>query len=231
MGSEADCYAIGRNESEDAALQRSASKEGAIMNRSTAKGAMSVAAIALVVVIGAKFGRGAESKPSHAAVANDTSETAEAKIERAMSAGPPEIARSAKIIDKDAQGHVVVLRQGSNDFTCMPGNPNFVGDPPMCADKVAMQWNMDFAEHKPKPTTTVPGIEYMLAGATQRSDSDPFDKTSPAIKIGPHWMMLWPFDPKTTGLPTTHRDRGAYIMWGGTPWAHLHIMGRPEGKQ
>jgi hypothetical protein len=201
------------------------------MNRSTAKAATFVAAIAVVVVIGARFGRGAESTPGHAAVANDTRETTEAKIERAISAGPPEIARSAKIIDKDAQGHTIILREGSNGWTCMPGNPDVIGDPAMCADKVAMQWNMDFAEHKPKPTTTVPGIEYMLDGATQRSDSDPFDKMSPAVKIGPHWMILWPFDGKATGLPTTHRSTGAYMMWVGTPWAHVHIMGRPEGNQ
>ena len=99
--------------------------------------------------------------------------------------------------------------------------------PAMCEDKVAMQWNKDRAEGKPRPTTTVPGVEYMLAGATQRSDSDPFDKTDPPIKIGPHWMILWPFDPKTTGLPTTHKPTGTYIMYAGTPWAHLHIMGTP----
>jgi hypothetical protein len=201
------------------------------MNRSTARAAAFVAAIAVVVVIGARFGRGAEAKSSHGLAAMNSSETMEAKIERAMSGGPPEIARSAKIIDKDAQGHTIVLREGSNGWTCMPGNPNVVGDPAMCADKVAMQWNMDFAEHKPKPTTTVPGIEYMLNGATQRSDSDPFDKTSPPIKIGPHWMILWPFNGKATGLPTTHRKTGAYMMWAGTPWAHVHIMGRPTGNE
>src|SRR3981189_2008264 len=70
----------------------------------------------------------------------------------------------------------------------------------------------------------------MLAGATQRSDSDPYDKTSPPITVGPHWMIMWPFDPKTTGLPITHRDTGAYIMWAGSPYAHVHIMGRPERR-
>ncbi len=30
-------------------------------------------------------------------------------------------------------------------------------------------------------------------------------------------------------LPVTHRDTGAYIMWSGSPYAHLHIMGRPPG--
>jgi NAD(P)-dependent dehydrogenase (short-subunit alcohol dehydrogenase family) len=28
----------------------------------------------------------------------------------------------------------------------------------------------------------------MLVGATQRSDSDPNDKTSPPITVGPHWI-------------------------------------------
>src|SRR5215469_4831793 len=109
------------------------------MSRPTTKIAALASVIAVVVVIGARFGSLAESKPGHTAVAIDTSETTEAKIERAMSAGPPEIARSAKIIDKDAQGRIVVLREGSDGFTCMPGHPNVIGDPPMCADGPSMQ--------------------------------------------------------------------------------------------
>jgi hypothetical protein len=30
----------------------------------------------------------------------------------------------------------------------------------------------------------------------------------------------------TTGLPTTHKPTSAYIMWAGSPYAHLHVMGR-----
>jgi hypothetical protein len=162
-----------------------------------------------------------------AAWATKADESVEAKIVRALSAGPPNVTKDATVAEMDGSGHLKILRQGTNDFTCMPGDPSGVGKPAMCADKVAMQWNDDFAHHRPKPTTTVPGIEYMLAGATQRSDSDPNDVTSPPIKIGPHWMILWPFDPQTSGLPTTHRPTGAYIMWAGTPYAHVHIMGRP----
>jgi hypothetical protein len=154
-------------------------------------------------------------------------ESARTRIARALSAAPPDIARAATVAEMDGQGKMTVLREGTNGFTCMPGDPAGIGQPAMCADQVAMQWNHDFGQHKPKPTTTVPGIEYMLAGATQRSDSDPNDQTSPPIRIGPHWMILWPFDPKTTGLPTTHKPTGAYIMWAGTPYAHLHVMGRP----
>lgn len=154
-------------------------------------------------------------------------EEVQAKIACALSAGPENITDHATVAEPDGHGGLRILRPGTNDFTCMPGDARGAGMPPMCADKAAMQWNKDFEEHKPKPTTTVPGIEYMLAGATQRSDSDPFDRTSPPIKIGPHWMILWPFDPKTSGLPTKHKATGAYIMWAGSPYAHVHIMGRP----
>ena len=154
-------------------------------------------------------------------------ETVQDKIARAMSAGPPDIAKFAKIVDTDPEGQMIVLREGTNGFTCMPGNPDAIGDPPMCADGPSMEWSADFKAHKPKPTNTVPGITYMLAGATQRSDSDPYDKTSPPITVPPRWMIMWPFDPKATGLPTTHKPTGAYIMWAGSPYAHLHVMGRP----
>jgi hypothetical protein len=162
-----------------------------------------------------------------AGVAAQAQETPQAKINRALSAAPSDIAKSARVVDHDAQGKMIVLREGSNGFTCMPGNPEAIGDPAMCSDAASMQWAADFKAHKPKPTNTVPGITYMLAGATQRSDSNPYDTTSPAIHVGPHWMIMWPFDPKATGLPVTHKDTGAYIMWAGSPYAHLHVMGHP----
>jgi hypothetical protein len=189
--------------------------------------ASAITAMALLLIIEAKFVNRAESKTSHTGIAAAAGETTQEKIARAMSAGPDNISKSARIIDKDAQGNTVILREGSNGFTCMPGNPNVVGDPPMCADAPSMQWFADAKAHKPKPSNTVPGITYMLAGATQRSDSDPYDTTSPPITVGPHWMIMWPFDPKTTGLPTTHKPTGAYIMWAASPYAHMHIMGRP----
>lgn len=178
-----------------------------------------LALLAMAAVAGTR--RSAEARPAN------TSLQAQDKIQRALAAGPANITKDATVAEPDGHGGLKILRQGTNDFTCMPGDPSGVGMPAMCADSVAMQWNKDFDEHKPKPTTAVPGIEYMLAGATQRSDSDPHDTTSRPIKIGPHWMILWPFDPKTSGLPTTHKPTGAYIMWAGTPYAHAHIMGKP----
>jgi hypothetical protein len=175
--------------------------------------------LALGVIVGELHSQSAAGAESQGDV--------QAKIARALSAGPANVIDHATVAEPDGHGGLKILRPGTNDFTCLPGDPKEVGKPALCADKAAMQWNKDFGEHKPKPTTTSPGIEYMLAGATQRSDSDPFDKTSPAITVGPHWMILWPFDPKTSGLPTAHKDTGAYIMWAGSPYAHVHVMGKP----
>jgi hypothetical protein len=184
-------------------------------------------AAAILLVTGILFRGAARTAPSGQESSINSGDLIQVKITRAMSAGPADIAKAARIIDTDAQGNRVVLREGNSGFTCMPGNPKVVGEPPMCVDAASMQWFADAKAHKPKPTNTVPGITYMLAGATQRSDSDPHDMTSTPIKVGPHWMIMWPFDPKTTGLPTAHKPTGAYIMWAGSPYAHLHIMGRP----
>ena len=81
----------------------------------------------------------------------------QAKIARALSAGPADVTKGARIVDTDAQGKTTVLREGNNGFTCMPGNPKVVGEPPLCADAASLQWFADFKAHKPKPTNTVPG--------------------------------------------------------------------------
>jgi hypothetical protein len=38
---------------------------------------------------------------------------------------------------------------------------------------------------------------------------------------------MWPFDPKTSGFPAEPKQTGTWIMWAGTPWAHLMINQRP----
>ena len=134
------------------------------------------AATATLLVTGMNFGRPVQARTSVPRSTTEASDTTQSKIARAISAGPDDIARSARILDTDAEGNTVVLREGSSGFTCMPGNPKVIGDPPMCIDAASLQWFADAKAHKPKPTNTVPGITYMLAGATQRSDSDPMTK-------------------------------------------------------
>ena len=85
-----------------------------------------------------------------------SADTVEAKIARALSAGPPDITQDATVAEMGPHGAMTVLRKGSNDWTCVPGNLDGVGMPPMCEDSVAVQWNRDRDEGKPGPTTKVP---------------------------------------------------------------------------
>jgi hypothetical protein len=155
-------------------------------------------------------------------------EPAEVQLSRAIAAGPAHLTASARIIGVDARGNRKVLREGDNGFTCQPGNPQLLGHPASCSNEAAIQWSSDLAAHKAKPTNTEPGIVYLLAGSTQLNASDSSDENRSST-IGRHWMILWPFDPKTTGLSATPKDTGAYVMLPGTPYAHLHIMGQPDG--
>jgi len=154
-------------------------------------------------------------------------ETKAAKIARALAAAPPDVAKAAKVVDRDENGTETVLREGTNGFTCFPGHAGVVGDATFCANAAALRWESDFMSQKPKPTNAEPGIEYMLLGATDWSANDPSATSGTPIKEPPHWMVLWPFDPKTTGLSTEAKQTGAWIMWSGTPWAHLMINQHP----
>jgi hypothetical protein len=161
---------------------------------------------------------------------NDRAE--DPRIRRARLAGPFQVSKDATIAELGPGGIMTVLVKGTNDWVCTPGDENKIGAPPMCLNPMGMRWMMDVMQGKPKPTNTAPGVIYMLCGATQRSNTDPMDKTSPAIPIGPHWMVTWPFDAAASGLPTTVRDAGAWVMFAGTPYAYLHVCGDPwEGNE
>jgi hypothetical protein len=125
------------------------------MNLAKRKLALLTTATAMLLVTGMKFGGSVCANTPVQNSPADAGDTTQAKIARAMSAGPTEIARSARIVDTDALQYGSAARK---EQPCMPGNPKVVGDPPMCADAASMQWAGDFKAHKPKPTNTVLGI-------------------------------------------------------------------------
>jgi len=151
-----------------------------------------------------------------------TEEIKKEKIRRAMLAGPSEVTADATVGEFDHLGNLTVLRPGTNEWVCVPRDENIIGKVDMALDPMGMVWFKDLLARKPKPTNTSPGLIYMLNGATQRSFTDPFDTTSPAIPIGPHWMVLWPFDAKAAGLSTVMRDAGTMVMFAGTA---SHVSG------
>jgi hypothetical protein len=149
------------------------------------------------------------------------------KIQRALAAAPASIQAGATVMDADMHGKMTVLRKGTNGFTCFPGHPGVVGDDAMCADAQAMMWARDWMAHKPKPSNTAPGIVYMLSGGTDWSADDPWATKGTPIHEPPHWMIMWPYDPKTSGLSNKFSTTGTWIMDSGTPYAHLMINQKP----
>jgi hypothetical protein len=162
-------------------------------------------------------------------------ETFACKINRALASGPISITKNATIADWSHWGPdrtLVILRKGTNHWTAFPGNENIIGNVPMCANPMGLQWIQDAYAAKPAPTNTAPGLIYMLCGANQHTTVSPEDRTSPAIPIGPHYMILWPFEAERDGFPDTIRDQGAWVMFDKTPYAHLHVCGTPwAGKE
>jgi hypothetical protein len=149
------------------------------------------------------------------------------KIQRALSAAPAWVQAHATVVEL-VKGKMVVLRQGNNGFTCLPGTPGAVGDDPICMDAQAMIWAQSWMSHKPKPANTAPGVAYMLAGGTDFSTTDPWAKTGKQVyRYPPHWMLMWPFDPKASGLSSKFSTTGTWVMYAGTPYAHLMIMQKP----
>lgn len=150
----------------------------------------------------------------------------EALIKSALAAAPAAVARNAAVMAPGPDGKMMELKAGTNGFTCLPDQPESPGKDPMCLDPQAMLWAQSWMAHDPAPKNTAPGIAYMLSGGSDISDTDPWAKAGPGhkfIESPPHWMVMWPFDAKTTGLSTKPSKHGTWIMWSGTPYAHLMI--------
>lgn len=147
-------------------------------------------------------------------------------IQSAMSAAPASIAREATIVAMNADHSMRTLREGNNGFTCMPDNPATPGPDPMCMDANALRWASAWIGRQAPPTDNV-GIMYMLRGGTDASNTDPYATAPEAgnqwVETGPHLMVVGS-ESVLRGYPTTADDTTRpYVMWAGTPYAHLMI--------
>jgi len=166
-------------------------------------------------------------------VAPGQAPTSDADFIKAAEAGAAaEIASKAAIVRLDAKGAATTVRAGTNGFTCTVGVP---GDPtaPFCADANAWTWLMGAVSNQPKPTNTAPGIAYMAQGGVHNETAtrDVVMMAGPnthPVKEPPHWMLMWAFDAASSGLPTKENPSGVYIMFAGTPYAHLMVYQNPN---
>ena len=152
--------------------------------------------------------------------------TTDEKIATAMAAAPAAISTNATILDNemDAAGKPVVLREGSNDWTCFPDLASTPSNDPMCLDQAWMAWAEGLMT-KTEPQITHAGLAYMLEGGSDASNTDPF-ATEPAtgddwVSSPAHVMLLLPdkFDQSVFG--TDPESGMPYIMWAGTPYEHI----------
>jgi len=149
------------------------------------------------------------------------------KIKSAMSSAPSSIADQATIMDWPAaeDGEMVVLREGTNGWTCLPDLPATPGYDPMCLDQPWLVW-ADAWMHKTEPNITKMGFGYMLQGGSPESNTDPYaegptDDNEWMDKGVPHLMILVPNAEMLSGLPTNPADGGPWVMWRNTPYVHI----------
>lgn len=158
---------------------------------------------------------------------NTAAETGKDPVASAESAAPAAIAHAASIVTVDAKGAMTTVRKGTNGWTCMPDNPATPGPDPMCFDQNAGQWVNAWVGHKVPPANVV-GVMYMLEGGTDASNTDPYatkpTATNNWVKTGPHIMVVGSKDVLVGHPAGAQPDTSApYVMWAGTPYAHLMI--------
>lgn len=149
------------------------------------------------------------------------------RISVAMSAAPAAVATDATIMDWDSAGAMVELRPGTNGWMCMPdAAPAAPGNDPICVDGAWQQWFGAYMAQETPQISTV-GVSYMLQGGLAASNTDPFATVPPEgadwISDPPHLMIIVPDPSQLAGLPTDHAHGGPYVMWAGTPYAHIMI--------
>ena|ERR1051326_3655046 len=153
----------------------------------------------------------------------------QALLQEALSAAPADLAKNVTVKDWDGN----VLKDGSGPYTCFPTPPAMrkMGREPMCLDKTWQAWADAWMNKKEFKADQV-AIAYMLEGDTGASNTDPYatGKTDDNqwVVSGPHTMVLVPDPAALDGLPTDPSNGGPWVMWKGSPFAHIMV---PVEKQ
>jgi hypothetical protein len=116
------------------------------------------------------------------------------KIADALRAGPRFITKDATLLDwpTTPDGEYRVLRQGTNEWTCLAGVPGYPHDEPGCFDPTFMQWMKDSLAGR-LPHIDRVGLSYMYAGAwVPNKSAEDHGSTTSEFHVGPHIMIISP---------------------------------------
>jgi hypothetical protein len=139
------------------------------------------------------------------------------KVADALRAAPNFITDDATIVDYPASkgGEFRVLRQGSTEWTCLPGpTPGSQHDDPGCFDKVFFQFVKDVLAGRPQHVERL-GIAYMYTGHTVPGAA------GGQFRVGAHIMLVSPHPEDLQGF-TRYGWNGTYV---------IHLPGSDQPSQ
>ena len=97
----------------------------------------------------------------------------------------------------------------------------------MCLDKEWQAWGDAWMNRKDPPKRQTVGVAYMLKGDKGASNTDPYATKPTAdnqwVVSGPHIMILPVDASQLDSYPTDWTKGGPWVMWKGTPYAHIMV--------
>ena len=160
------------------------------------------------------------------------------QIAGAVMAAPLELRAGAAVLGRDAQGAMVKLREGSNELVCLasdPAKPTFnvacyhkdlepfmARGRELVAQKVTGQKRVDQRyqeiEQGKLPMPREPRTLYVLTGSS-------FDAATSTVHDSYlRWVIYMPYaTAQSTGLSTKATEGAPWLMYPGTPGAHVMI--------
>ena len=155
-----------------------------------------------------------------AQTANSRAMTDKDKIAEALRAGPTFITKDATVLDWPARpdGEYRMLRNGTSDWTCLPGNSTYSRNEPGCFDRVFLQFLKDGHAGRAAHIDRV-GIAYMYMGAWVPHGANATETPDHYYHVGPHIMIVTPNQADVRAFDTNCASGMPYIN---------HLPGRPE---
>lgn len=158
-------------------------------------------------------------------------QTVDEQIAEAVLAAPEPLRAGATVIVRDDQGIPTIIRHGTNELVCEPDKPGggFAVECYHSSFQDVMDWISQrlaegarsfpelFASGGPDADVSPGAMQYALVGPTQ-------DQAVLRLSINlPHATA------ESTGLPTSERLDGPWLMWAGTSAAHIMFGEIPPG--
>ena len=108
-----------------------------------------------------------------------------------------------------------LIKDGSGPWNFVAGIPNDIA--PIAVDEQGLKWVRALLAGE-KPQLDRPGIGFLWAGNQFVPPG-----TQELRPLPPGVMVIWPFDPKSTGLSAGREKELVRIMLADSPYAHLIV--------